>query len=151
MADRRESWRAAIYAAGMLAITTALALVASCTVTDGDTIRCGDERIRITGIDAPETRKCRKGRRCVPGDGGASTRAMEEAVEGKALRIVRLGTDRYGRTLGVVYADGANIACSQLAAEQAFYIRRWDDDGLVRADCPDLAARRTIDQRTIES
>jgi len=128
----------------MLAITSALALSFACTVTDGDTIRCGDERIRITGIDAPETRRCRQGRQCVPGDGHASTRAMEAMVEGKALTIVRLGRDRYGRTLGVVYADGENVACAQLEAGQAFYIERWDDDGLVAADCPELAAQRTV-------
>lgn len=128
----------------MLAISTAIALTLSCSVTDGDTIRCGDERIRITGIDAPETRACRRGRRCVPGDGQASTRAMEAATEGKSLTIVRLGRDRYGRTLGVVYADGENVACAQLAAGQAYYIERWDDDGLVAADCPALAANRAI-------
>ncbi|RIV87514.1 thermonuclease family protein [Aurantiacibacter zhengii] len=128
----------------MLALTTAIAMTLSCSVTDGDTIRCGDERIRITGIDAPETRACRQGRTCVPGDGHASTRAMEAAVEGKRLTIVRLGRDRYGRTLGVVYADGENVACTQLAAGQAFYIERWDDDGLVAADCPQVAAQRRV-------
>ncbi|MBH5322954.1 thermonuclease family protein [Aurantiacibacter sediminis] len=116
----------------------------NCTVTDGDTIRCGDERIRITGIDAPETHACRAGRRCVDGDGRASTRAMEATVANTALTIVRLGEDRYGRTLGVVYADGQNIACAQLAAGQAYYVARWDDEGLVAADCPALAASRSI-------
>lgn len=69
---------------------------------------------------------------------------MESAVEGRSLTIVRLGRDRYGRTLGVVYADGENVACTQLAAGQAYYVERWDDDGLVAADCPVLAARRTV-------
>lgn len=132
----------ATYTEGMFIASTALAIALACTVTDGDTIRCGDERIRITGIDAPETRACRRGRQCVPGDGQASTRAMERVVEGARLTIVRLGRDRYGRTLGVVYADGVNVACAQLGAGQAFYIERWDDDGLVAADCPELAALR---------
>ncbi|MWV29403.1 thermonuclease family protein [Aurantiacibacter rhizosphaerae] len=123
---------------------TAIALTMSCSVTDGDTIRCGDERIRITGIDAPETRACRKGRTCVPGDGDASTRTMEDRVNGAQLTIVRLGQDRYGRTLGVIYADGVNVACAQLEARQAYYIERWDDKGLVAADCPRLAAERMI-------
>ncbi len=120
-------------------IAELVALTLACTVTDGDTIRCGDERIRVTGIDAPETRACREGRQCVAGDGHASTRALEALIEGAALSIVRLGHDRYGRTLAVVYADGANIACAQLAAGQALYVARWDDDGLVAADCPTLA------------
>ena len=36
-----------------MTILLALSLAAaSCAATDGDTIRCGDERIRLTGIDA---------------------------------------------------------------------------------------------------
>ena len=128
----------------MLLIASAIALAMSCTVTDGDTIRCGDERIRITGIDAPETRACRRGRTCVPGDGHASTQAMEAVTQSARLSIVRLGRDRYGRTLGVVYADGVNVACAQLAARQAWYVERWDDDGLVAADCPALAAATKV-------
>ncbi|WP_271077520.1 thermonuclease family protein [Aurantiacibacter sp. MUD61] len=131
-------------ATALTALTLAASPLGNCTVTDGDTIRCGDERIRITGIDAPETRACRVGRRCVDGDGHASTRAMEAIVADAALTIVRLGEDRYGRTLGVVYADGQNIACAQLAAGQAYYVARWDDDGLVAADCPTLAASQSI-------
>ncbi len=125
----------------ILSAASAIALTLACSVTDGDTIRCGDERIRITGIDAPETRACRQGRQCVEGDGEASKRTLEAIVAGASLTIVRLGRDRYGRTLAVVYADGTNIACTQLAARQAFYIARWDDDGMVAADCPELIHR----------
>jgi endonuclease YncB( thermonuclease family) len=43
--------------------------VSGCTVTDGDTIRCNGERIRLLGIDTPELPgHCRKGRDCVSGD-----------------------------------------------------------------------------------
>ena len=130
--------------AALLAIAFSATPLTGCTVTDGDTIRCGEERIRLTGIDAPEMRSCRQGRSCVPGDGAASTRALEAAMEGAALTIERLGRDRYGRTLGVIYADGANVACAQLAARQAFYVARWDDEGLVAADCAALAASRAL-------
>ena len=120
-------------------IDTIVALALACSVTDGDTIRCGDERIRITGIDAPETRGCRRGRQCVEGDGHASTRSMEALLNGAQLTILRLGRDRYGRTLAVIYADGENIACAQLVAGQAQYVARWDDGGHVARDCPEFA------------
>lgn len=122
-----------------------LALVlaaASCTATDGDTIRCGDERIRLTGIDAPELGRCRpRGRLCVPGDGQASKRALAAAISGSAgeLRIVRLGRDRFGRTLGAVFVGKTNLACAQLKAGQAVYRADWDDRWLVARDCPKLA------------
>jgi endonuclease YncB( thermonuclease family) len=51
-----------------------------CSVTDGDTIRCGDERIRLLGIDAPELPgHCRSGRNCAPGDPYASTSSLTAA------------------------------------------------------------------------
>jgi len=125
-------------------IAEAIALALACSVTDGDTIRCGEERIRITGIDAPETRGCRSGRRCVEGDGHAATRALERVMAEAELSIIRLGRDRYGRTLAVVYANGVNIACAQMAAGQAYYIERWDNDRLVAADCPELAANSQL-------
>lgn len=41
--------------------------VSGCTVTDGDTIRCNGERIRLLGIDTPELPgHCRQGRVAYP-------------------------------------------------------------------------------------
>ncbi|XUU60625.1 thermonuclease family protein [Erythrobacter sp. HA6-11] len=113
-------------------------IAAQCTATDGDTIRCGDERIRLLGIDAPELGGCRKGRRCVQGDGKASRAALARAMKGKALSIKRAGEDAFGRTLGVVYASGVNLSCAQIERGQAEYVARWDNRDLVRRDCPEL-------------
>ena len=110
-------------------------LLASCTVTDGDTIRCGDERVRLSGIDAPEVGKCREGRQCAPGDPTASTKSLRQAMAGRSIELRRLGTDRYDRTIAVVYAGGVNLACVQLASGNAIYVARWDDDGIVAREC----------------
>jgi len=73
-----------------------------CSATDGDTIRCGDERIRLLGIDAPELPgHCRVGRDCAPGDPHASTNNLKAAMSG-SLTIKRIGEDHYGRTLALV-------------------------------------------------
>lgn len=126
----------------ILALTLA---AASCIATDGDSIRCGDERIRLTGIDAPELGRCdMRRRRCAPGDGAAAHRALQAAMAKGELRIVRLGLDRYGRTLAVVFAGKVNLACAQLEAGQAIYRRDWDDDGLVARDCPELARAKAL-------
>lgn len=123
-----------------VSVILALSLAAaSCIATDGDTIRCGDERIRLTGIDAPELGRCPRRRRCAPGDGAASKRALQAAMAQGTLRIVRLGKDRYGRTLALVYAGRTNLACSQLAGRQAIYRRDWDDGRMLARDCPKLA------------
>lgn len=129
----------------MSILLSLLLTAASCAATDGDSIRCGDERIRLTGIDAPELGRCQPaGRRCAPGDGAASHRALQAAMAGGKLRIVRLGRDRYGRTLAVVYAGEVNLSCSQLKAGQAIYCADWDDRDMVARDCPQLARAKAL-------
>lgn len=108
----------------------------SCTVTDGDTIRCGDERVRLTGIDAPElSGHCRKGRQCAPGNGVESKANLVRVIGQRKVSVERMGTDRYGRTLAAVYLDGQNVACAQLRDDQAIYVRKWDDRFRVMMDC----------------
>ncbi|GAA4778979.1 hypothetical protein GCM10023219_28750 [Stakelama sediminis] len=115
------------------------AVLHGCSVTDGDTIRCGAERIRLLGIDAPELPgHCRPGRHCAPGDPYASTRSLRAAMT-EAITIERVGTDHYGRTLGVVSSSQGNLSCLQLKQAQAIYVERWDNGHRIRQACPDLA------------
>lgn len=113
----------------------AAALFLSCHVIDGDTIRCDRESIRLSGIDAPETSACRPGRHCVEGDGQAATRALRSIIAGKPVTVVRLGRDRYGRTIAAVYVDKRNVACELLARGHAIYRVDWDDGQQVARDC----------------
>ena len=115
-------------------------ILAPCTVTDGDTIRCGEERIRLLGIDAPEKPgTCRPGRTCAPGDPVASADSLRAALAGGGLTIRRTGKDRYGRTLALVAAGGVDLSCHQLAQGHAVYVARWDDGRAVAQTCPALA------------
>ena len=108
----------------------------NCRVVDGDTLRCGEERIRLLGIDAPELPgHCRRGRNCAPGDPVASTEGLRAAMIGR-LTILRVGTDRYGRTLGAVSASGRDLSCRQLETGQAIYRTEWDDGGVIATRCP---------------
>lgn len=112
------------------------ALIGGCSVTDGDTIRCGGERIRLIGIDAPELPgHCRKGRVCAPGDPHASTSSLSDAMTGE-LTIERVGEDRYGRTLALVAGAKGDLSCWQLAHGQAIYKSAWDDGLRVARACP---------------
>jgi micrococcal nuclease len=108
----------------------------SCTVTDGDTIRCGRERIRLLGIDAPELPgHCRRGRECAPGDPYASKASLDDALSGHAT-IERVGEDRYGRTLARVAADNGDLSCWQLTRKQAIYKPKWDNGLRIARTCP---------------
>lgn len=89
------------------------ALAETCTVTDGDTIRCGDERIRLKGIDAPElfSPKCREERRLAERARGR----LAELVGGVELRVDRAGRDRYRRTLATVYGPQGDVGAVLVA------------------------------------
>lgn len=107
-----------------------------CTVTDGDTIRCSGERVRLLGIDAPELLgHCQRGRVCAPGDPYASSRSLEEALVGE-LSIDRVSEDRYGRTLARVAGSKGDLSCWQLKQGRAIYVLDWDDGLRVARTCP---------------
>lgn len=110
--------------------------VSGCTVTDGDTIRCGKERIRLLGIDAPELPgHCREGRRRAPGDPYAATTSLRKAIAG-SVHIKRLSTDHYGRTIAAVSNDDGDLSCMQLRKGSAVYVARWDNDERIGRTCP---------------
>lgn len=113
--------------------------VSGCTVTDGDTIRCNGERIRLLGIDTPELPgHCREGRACVEGDPYAATQSLADALVGM-IRINRAGEDRYGRTLATLSSDKGDLSCWQLQHGQAVYKAKWDDGKRVARTCPKAA------------
>jgi len=80
-------------------------------VTDGDTIKVTSNgskiTIRLVGIDAPETSK----KKNEPGQpfSQKSTKYLVSLVLNKSVDVKSYGTDRYGRTLGVVLIDGKNV------------------------------------------
>ena len=65
------------------------------------------DTIRLVGIDAPETSR----KKHEPGQpfSQKSTKYLAGPVLNKVVDIVSYGEDRYGRTLGVVNADGDNV------------------------------------------
>lgn len=117
-------------------LIAAAALATSCTATDGDTIRCGRERIRLLAIDAPEMPgHCQRGRKCASGDPYRSKQSLASALRAGPVRITRTGKDRYGRTLATVSAGRIDLSCHQLRNRQAIYVRRWDDGSRIARTC----------------
>jgi micrococcal nuclease len=71
-----------------------------CVAIDGDTLRCGRERVRIEGVSAPDLEKA----------GGQQARQrLQRRIQSGEVVIERRGQDRYGRTLGRVYVNGNRI------------------------------------------
>jgi len=86
------------------------AIAGFATVIDGDTISVGTERIRLEGIDAPETgQTCKTKGGFAWHCGSAATVALERLLIGMPVRCDRRGTDKYGRTLAVCFVRGQDI------------------------------------------
>ena len=82
-------------------------------VTDGDTIKINNQKIRLFGIDAPETKQfCKevylsflifnfkRDYKC----GEKSTNALKKKIQGKNIRcLVQNNKDRYRRNIGICY------------------------------------------------
>lgn len=119
-----------------------MSAVTGCTATDGDTLNCGGERIRLLGIGSPEMPEhCAPGRNCVVGDPYAAQASLQNAIQFQySMTIERVGTDCYGRTLGMVYVADQSLSCHQLAAGQAIYRGDWDDGGRVAGECVGVQA-----------
>ena len=109
----------AIALLGVPGLALAQSVPADCTVeavTDGDTIRCGGERVRLLLIDAPEIDQ---------GPFGRAAQAFLEAVlpVGAAARLALdiEPRDRYGRLLAYVHRyDGQMV--NAMMARQGFAV-----------------------------
>ena len=117
----------------------ALAALTPCphpVVHDGDTIRCGVERVRLVNIDAPElavsARCSRASRRRLAGSrnpswcddalGERSRDALTALVVRGTTTLEPVGRDRYGRLLARVMADGRDAGAYLIGMGLA---RRW--------------------------
>jgi endonuclease YncB( thermonuclease family) len=107
----------------------------SAYVVDGDSLRCGDERLRLLGIDAPELGRCPRWRVCERGDGQAAKRSLIAALQLGPIRYEPVTRDRFGRMVAVVWAGRINLSCWQLRARQAVYKPAWDDRRIIAHAC----------------
>jgi len=116
-------------------ILPALSLAAQFKVTrvcDGDTIVAkGDDiviRVRLVGIDAPET----SGRKREPGQpySQQAKKYLAGLVLNKVVDIKGYGLDRYNRILGVIFLEDKNINVEMIKAGLAELYRGKPPPGL---------------------
>ena len=98
-------------------------------VIDGDTLAINTHRIRIHGIDAPETgQSCldTRGRnyRC----GELSTRTLRHTIANRPIRCVVQTRDRYGRSIARCTIAGIDIGAEQVRFGAALAYRRYSRD-----------------------
>ena len=139
-APRRFRRHAAIILGGLIALyliifaalSVANAAEPLIVAVDGDTIHVDDERIRIVGLDAPETyqARCESERQ----RGHRATAHLRRLLAGGTITIRGQGRDRYGRTLARVFVDGRDVAGLMIRAGHA-----------ARYTCPRGRCPRRID------
>jgi len=90
-------------------------------VADGDTITVltaarRRERVRLAGIDAPESKQA---------FGAAAKRGLAALVFGAEVRVEYAKRDRYGRIVGRVLRDGRDAGLAQIEAGLAWHYARY--------------------------
>jgi endonuclease YncB( thermonuclease family) len=98
-------------------------------ITDGDTIKILNKRIRFHGIDTPETKqfcvKNSKEYRC----GQEATNALKKKIDGKSVTCkVQDRLDRYKRYIGVCFLGGINLNKWMVRNGYAVAYRRYSKD-----------------------
>lgn len=95
-------------------------------IHDGDTVTLVDagrvqHRIRLAGIDAPETGRGMN----QPGQpyGQASKRSLESLIHGRTVRAECQGRDKYGRLLCVLWLGRTDVNVEQVRRGMAWAYR----------------------------
>jgi endonuclease YncB( thermonuclease family) len=112
---------------------------------DGDTLRAQSQRIRLSGIDAPElTQTCRNAHGQVWSCGAASRQHLAALIARGGVTCTRRGEDRYGRMLATCSAAGiADIGDAMVRDDHALNYGRYTSD-YAGAEREARAARRGL-------
>lgn len=131
----RMAWRG-LAVAGVLACAGVAAqdlrsgdLRGAAEVTDGDTLRIGETRIRLFGIDAPERAQAcedERGRGWACGEAAAAR--LRSLTAGRTVRCRLRDLDRYGRQVSTCMAGGVDVGEVLVAEGLARAYTRFGDD-----------------------
>ena len=77
---------------------------------DGDTIDIAGQRIRLHGIDAPESQQtCRNGSGATYACGAIATSALAQAIRANVVSCQPFDRDRYGRRIARCFAGETDL------------------------------------------
>ena len=121
------------------ALLPAPALEQVSRVLDGDTVEVAGERIRLKGINAPESGEC---------GADEATALLEDLVSG-GVRVDRRGSGDHGRTLAYLYGGdgtGAHTALAAAGRVLAYPYGDYDDqaDGIAAQERAARQAHRGL-------
>lgn len=116
-------------------------IVGVASVIDGDTLEIHGERIRLSGIDAPE-----RGQRCAGGVNvyQSASLALSNAIEGHTVRCEVSEEDRYGRHVAQCSVAGSDLALHMVEAGWARDWRRYSHGRYAAAERQARSASRGV-------
>ena len=97
------------------------------TVTDGDTVRIGEERIRFNGIDAPELKQTCLYQEIEFNCGEFSKALLIEKIANQEVSCIRESKDQYGRTLAECFVGKESLSSYLVREGYAFAYRKYSD------------------------
>lgn len=98
-------------------------------IVDGDTVQIGSTKIRLSGIDAPETDQLcldQRGERWACGI--EARNQLVKLSNGREWDCDPLGTDRYGRSLGKCFVEGEDVEQWMVRSGWALSFVRYSHD-----------------------
>ena len=119
---------AAIILVLALGSTQAADLTGKPRIIDGDTIAFGDQRIRLHGIDAPESKQTCTANGKPWNCGEEATFALAYLVGNHWIRCEEKDRDRYGRIVAVCYAGPHDLNAKMVSDGWALAYRRYSID-----------------------
>lgn len=112
-----------IFSVSLSSTVTAAALTGVANVTDGDTIRIGQSRIRLFGMDAPEkAQRCERDGACYR-CGDDATRALKSIVGDSQVTCSPTGAKTYGRIVATCEAGGVDLSVEMV--RQGWALPYW--------------------------
>jgi endonuclease YncB( thermonuclease family) len=102
-----------------------LTLSGQAQVTDGDSLRVGQQRVRLFGVDAPElSQRCGQGSASVA-CGKMSAAWLAARIDGRHVDCTPMDRDRYDRVVAICRSGGTDLNAAIVEAGWATAYRRY--------------------------
>ena len=103
-------------------------------VVDGDTIHLNGEKIRFTGIDAPELKQACFNDNTEISCGITSKQILIDKIGNNTVKCISEGKDQYKRTLAECFVNNESLSSYLVRSGYAFAYRRYSKKFIIDED-----------------